>query len=964
MTFEDHHSAFLILGSLAVRNANNETIHIQRLKHRQLLAALLLRANTPTPVEHLIEALWDDAPPPSAEQNIKTYIHALRKLLSPGDPRSAPIETQTNAYLITAGPEDLDLLAFQERLQQGRQASWHNEPQTAYHYFTQALGLWRGETLSNAKGSRPLNDAATRLTQEHLALLEETAEIGLSLARYDEVVSALRAPATTYPSRERLWGQLMLGLYGTGDRPAALEAYQRLRKALREETGLDPSQPIQDLHQRILTSSNLPDPTSRPGSAHLTQTSRSTPVPRQLPRDPTDFVGRVEELVQLRALLCPWDGSRPHHVIAITGPPGAGKSTLAIRAAHQARNHFPGGHLYANLYGATPGIKQLEPLDVLGRFLRDLGTPPYAIPTNLDEATSLWRSLLDGKNVLIVLDDATDPAQVRPLLSVPRGNTVLVTSRSTFVLVDDCVHVQIGRMRRVEASAMLAKLAGAERIAANTWATTRLIELCGSLPLAVGIAGARLASRPQWDVADLVERLQDERRRLHELEMGDLAVRSSLAVSYDLLAASDHPLDRTAARALRALGVLQVADVTSHIVAALLDAPADMAERAMERLVDAHLAETNETGRYRLHDLIRLFASEQAVRQQTQEARNAALDRALSCYVATTRLAVKLAGYPRTVLTEVDINANPIPLASKEEAHQWLDREQANLLAAASQAMAAPEQQTARLGVALTCSLFWHLHHANLHMHILSSSRQCLTVGQRLDDRGIQANAHSHMARALSLAHRSEEAMPHLHKQLALCRELSDLHGEQRALGALARDYLELNQYEEAITCAEAQWKAAKAIGHKSGEHFAATVIGAAYRGLRQFDRALAVLGEALDQTRRDGNVYQETSVRENLGEVHLDLGDPASAKTWYETALACADAAKVSVAEPYLLLGLARSCRLLGQIDQAATYLARSITTARATGNEALRKQLAEEEDLLSARGEPMAALGEVMTP
>ncbi|WP_371779547.1 AfsR/SARP family transcriptional regulator [Streptosporangium subroseum] len=949
---------FLILGSLTVRNAKHETIHIQRLKHRQLLATLLLRANTPTSIEHLMESLWDGAPPPSAERNIKTYVHTLRKLLSPDDLRSTPIETQADGYLIAIEPEDLDLLTFQAHVRQGRQASRVRDLDTAYHYFEQALGLWRGEALLNSRGSRSLDDAAAHLSAEHLASLEELSEIRLGLGRYAEAASGLRAAALANPTHERLWAQLMLSLYGAGDRAAALRAYQRFRKVVAEETGLEPCQPIQDLHQRILASGSVFDLRLPAKSIHLVEAAPCDPIPHQLPRDPADFVGRGDELVQLRSLLSPPNGRLPHHVVAITGPPGSGKSTLAVRTAHLVRDRFPGGQLYANLHGATPGIRRLEPLEVLGRFLRALGVAPHTVPSDVDEAAALWRSLLDGRDVLVVLDDVVDLAQVRPLLSVPKGSTILLTSRQTFALVDNCVHVRISRMSQTEATTMLARLAGAERVARDVRATTRLVGLCGNLPLAVGIAGARLANRPQWEVADLVERLEDERRRLHELEAGDLAVSSSLAVSYDLFLGGAHPLDRTAAHALCALGVLQVPDVTSHVIGALLDVPVDMAERAMERLVDGHLAEVDETGRYRLHDLIRLFAGEQAVRQQTRAVRGATLNRALSSYVATTRLAVKLSGYRRPAPTEVDLSADPAPLTSGDEAREWLEQELANLLSAASQAMAAPEERTARLGAALALSLFWHLQRSGLPSRLLAINRQVLGVGQRLGDRNVQAYAHGYMSMALSVTGHREEAMDHVLEELALFRELSDLHGEQIALGSLGEIYLLLGRYEEAIGYAEAQRRVAKTIGYRPGEHYAATTIGAAHHKLRQFDQALKVLGEALAQTREDGNLYQETAVHEKLGDIHLDLGDPASARICYETALTCAHVAKLSIAEPYMLLGLARSSRLLGEFDQAAAYLARSVATARATGTEELKSGLAEEEAVLAAHGRPITAL------
>ncbi|MEU6738658.1 AfsR/SARP family transcriptional regulator [Streptosporangium sandarakinum] len=957
-----------MLGGLEVRSDRGQIIPIPRLKQRQLLVALLLKANTPASFEYLTDALWGDDPPASAEQNLKTYVHTLRRLLSPDAPRSAPIETQANTYLVTLGEDDLDLLAFREHVRRGRRATQDHRAEAAHHHYQRALDLWRGDPFTNARGTRVLNDAAAGLGEERLAALEEFSEIRLSLERYAEAVPDLRAAAGANPTRERLWGQLMLALHGAGDRAAALHAYERLAKAVMERTGLEPSPTLRDLHRRIISSTEVTRPAS-PGaerSTGISVTAGTVPVPHQLPRDPGGFVGRAEELVRLRSLLSPWDGGRPHHVVAITGPPGAGKSALAIRAAHAVRDHFPDGQLYANLHGATPGLRPLEPLEVLGRFLRALGVAPQAVPTDVDEAAALWRSLLDGRNVLVVLDDAVDLPQVRPLLSVPEGNTVLVNSRRTFALVDDCVHVPIGRLRQVEATAMLAKLTGAERTGRDPEATTRLVELCGGLPLAVAVAGARLANRPRWEVADLVERLQDERRRLRELEAGDIAVRSSLGVSYDLLTGSADHLDREAARALRALGVLRVPDVTPHVVGALLDVPADEAERALERLADGHLVEADGAGRYRLHDLVRLFASEQAAQQDTPADRTAALHRALSFYIMTAVLAIKLA-IPHAKMDVTIAGASPLSLISAEEAHEWLECEQPSLLAVASQAMTT-EERTARLGVELVSPLSWHLHYAGFPMHVLEISRQSLDVGRRLDDAAIQAVAHRFIGFALSLVARYEEAIVHVEEQLVFSRKLGDPHDEQRALGALAMIYRALGRDEETIRYSEEQRKVARQIGYEPGEYFALTQIGWAHRFRRRFDQAMSTLDTALQRIRRHGgDLYQEAAVHEVFGEVHLDLGDPASAKASYESALRCARAAKAYVAEPYMLVGLARSSRLLGEFDQAADYLARSAATARAMGaDEDLSKRLAEEEAALrEARGEEAAPVRRgVMTP
>ncbi|MFB9880027.1 BTAD domain-containing putative transcriptional regulator [Planobispora siamensis] len=949
---------FSILGNLAVRRTDGDAVPLARLKHRQLLALLLLRAGTPVSADDLTKALWDGSPPASAGQNLKTYVHTLRKLLSPGEPRSTPIETRGSGYLLAVRPDELDLLVFRDLVRRGRQATRTDDGEAACNHFENALDLWRGEALQDARGTLLLDEAANRLCEERLEVVEELSELQFGMGRHVEAVSRLRTEADAHPLRERLWERLMLGLHLSGDRNAALRAYQRLRKALVAETGLEPCEAIQELHQRILTSgSPAPDP-SASGSTVPDPAGSSSPggavPPRQLPRDLTGFVGRTEELVRLRSLLAPSDGGRPHHVVAITGAPGSGKSALAVRAAHAVAGAFPDGQLYANLHGATPGIRRLDPLDVLGRFLRDLGTPPQAVPDDLDQAAAMWRSHLDGRRILVVLDDAANMAQIRPLLSVPEGNAILATSRENFALVDDCVRVRIGRMHRAEASAMFAKLVGAERAAVDGEATGRLIDLCGRLPLAVGVAGARLANRPGWTVADLVERLEDEGRRLRELEVGDVAVRSSLAVSYDLLSGGAS-LDRTAARALCLIGLLEVADVTPYVVAAMLDGPADLAERALERLVDAHLAECDEPGRYRLHDLVRLFARERAAIEQADE-QAVALARVLDLYAATARHAAELSGYPRTPFPSIDPAVSPVPLTSDEQARIWWEREQVNLLSASSQGMSAADERVVRRGAALAIGIYWNLLYGGYGSHILSTSRRALEAAERLKDPHIAVNAYNHIGVAFSLKDDFRQALVHFERQLSIARETSDMHAQQRALGSIAKMHFELGDYETAIDYARAQQTLAKEIGYAGGEYYALTVIGEAHHRLGRLDEAMTILEQALDQVRGQGDTYYETAFLNHLGLVSLDMENPELAMTYLTDALALARKVKLVIAEPHLFLALARATRLLGEFDQAALYVVRSLETARAVENRDLERQALEEERAVLAAREATA--------
>lgn len=389
----------------------------------------------------------------------------------------------------------------------------------------------------------------------------------------------------------------MLALYRSGRQADALDTYLDVKRLLAERLGVDPGEALRERYELILRADPSLDlaqrETTDPARSETTADGAQSRPPRQLPRAATGFVGRVEELVRLRSLLTPWDGSVPQSVVAITGAPGTGKSALAVQAAHTAAHAFPDGQLYVNLLGATPGVERLEPIGVLGRLLRALGLEGKAVPTEEDEAAAVLRDRLDGRRTLILLDDASGPEQVRSLLDLPSGNTVLITSRESFAVADDCVRLVLRRMRRSEGVTVLSKLVGAERISDDPAAASHLVELCGGLPLALRLAAARLGERPDWSVRDLGGRLEDRRRTLHELESGQIAVRSSLELSYEGLARGG-ALDRLAARTLCHLGVLHVASVTADVVAALVGEPADAAERALDRLARAHLLETGE----------------------------------------------------------------------------------------------------------------------------------------------------------------------------------------------------------------------------------------------------------------------------------------------------------------------------------------------------------------------------------
>jgi DNA-binding SARP family transcriptional activator len=924
---------FSLLGSLRVHRPKGEPVLITRLKHRQLLAKLLLDPGMPVSGDRLVEALWDGNPPPSGMRNVKTYVWTLRRILCHGDQWHGVIQTVGDGYLIAVEPDGLDVSMFRHRSLQGGRQLGEGDFRSALDHFDHALRLWRGEALQDARGSRVLEHAAALLAEERLTALEGLSDARLALGLHAEAVADLRSAMTEHPLRERLCHRLMLALHGAGERAAALRAYQELKAEVVDDLGGTLGSPIQELYERIAKAGPLTAETTANAAVRSTarvSTSAQVPKLRQLPHDPTGFAGRTQELEHLSSLIGDPDGHAAVPAVAITGPPGAGKSALALRTAHLVSEWYPDGQLYANLRGSTPGFPRLNPVDTLGRFLRALGVAAENVPTDVDEASSMWRTHLAGRRVLVLLDDAADPDQVQPVLSVPSGNMIVVTSRETFAQVDDCAQLRLGVMKPHDAISMLVRLVGRDRVTADSEATLRLVELCGGLPLATRIAAARLVSRPGWNVADLVSRLADERQRLCELEVGHLAVRANFSGSYELLASSDRLLDRTAAGALRLMGLVDVPDMTWNVVMALLDSSPCQARRVLERLVDANLIESSGSGRYQLHDLIRLFAKELAVREETPEARVNAIERVVSLYLATVQRAVRMLDLHRVQPSTPDVDAVPLPLDDRDVAYDWLESERANLLAAASQAMSEQRESATRLGLGLVFALHWYLLRSDGVSEMLTINRQALGASHRLNDHILRIQAHDGISIALSTLNRDIEAVDHLAEQLALCREVDDRFGEMRTLGNFARTCIEIGHPAEGMLLAKAQLLIAKDIDSEVGQRFALMMFGMAHRVLGHSDLAMDSLQEALSRTQAVGDRYQEVNVLISLGRLYLDLNDPAGAKLCFLEVLTSDRTVRYLPNELECLFYLARACDLLGERDDALRYLDEAVAMAR----------------------------------
>ncbi|NJP89272.1 SARP family transcriptional regulator [Nonomuraea sp. FMUSA5-5] len=562
-------------------------------KHRALLAALLLSAGERVPVERLLSAVWDDRPPASAESVLRVYVSALRK--SVGGIRTVP-----GGYLLDVERDDVDCHRFERLVAAARQEREAGRVAEAADGFRAALGLWRGQSaLADVESSVLRRAYGVPLEELRLTALEERVELDLRLGRGAEVVGELRALVAAHPLRERAWVRLIEALHQAGRRSEALDAYQDVRRTLVEELGLEPGAELVAAHQHVLNDiGSLPggslDVVSAAGvigglAGGVGAQGAVGPV-NELPPDISDFAGRRAVLGWI-ARMAAERVPAPVHLV-LHGPPGCGKSAVAVHAATTLgqRDGLPYDRLYAVLGARPPGA-------VLEDLLRSLGCPDGAVPAALDERVRLYRSITARRRLLVVLDDAADESQVRPLLPTGPGSLTLVTSRSPLAGLEAARAYELGLLDEDEAVALLGGVAGHDRVGAEPEAAARIVRLCGYLPLALRIAGSRLARKRGWTLGHLAGRLSDERRRLDELSAGDLAVRGSLALGYRGLPAQER-------RLLRRLGALSAPDFAPWVLGADL-----------EPLVEAGLLQSrglDEAGqeRYGWHDLTRLYAAE------------------------------------------------------------------------------------------------------------------------------------------------------------------------------------------------------------------------------------------------------------------------------------------------------------------------------------------------------------------
>jgi DNA-binding SARP family transcriptional activator/tetratricopeptide (TPR) repeat protein/transcriptional regulator with XRE-family HTH domain len=866
-----------ILGPLTVWR-DGSPVALGGTRQRAVLGALALHHADGLHRDALVDLLWGEDPPPSAIAIVHSQISHLRRLLEPDRP------TRGGRILVSEGaqyclhPRVLsDADEFAARVEQAEAVASAGDLTSACAAYAAALDLWRGEVLADLEVLRA-HPAAVELGWRWASVITAYAEVALTAGSADRVVRPLRGLTVREPLNEKAHALLVRSLTATGQRAAALDLFERTRRRLVEELGASPGPELADAHLRALRET-APATPGASGSAAAAGGARDRPGRSALPQVTPYFAGRSAELGALTAMTDQGTQARGAVVtVAIDGTAGVGKTTLAVQWAHQMADRFPDGQLYVNLRGYGPVGTPLDPAKAIRLLLEDLGIVPERIPVGLDERIGLYRRLLASQRMAIVLDNAHDPDQVRPLLPGSPGCLAVVTSRRQLTglsVADGAYLLSLDLFSEQDARELLERRLGAGRICAETEAVSEVIRLCGYLPLSLSIAAARAAARPAQPLAAQAAKLRNAHTRLDGLSTGDVTTdpRAVFSWSYQQVSA-------TAAQLFRLIGVHPGPDFTAAAAASLAGIPQNQARQTLAELAQAHLLAEPIPGRHACHDLLRDYAGEQALVHETQETRRAAIRRLLDFYLHTTFAASRLLHPYRDLITieEPLPLVTPEVLADRQQALEWFRAERPVLLAAIETAASEGLDRHAwQLSWTMATFLTWQGHWQEL----VRSQQTALAAARRLGDRSAQATALHYVGQTQYRLGLAEAADVHQHEALELGRQLDNGIIQGRALLELARIADRQDRRRDAVTYAERSlphFQAAKSPSWTAD----ALNTAAWYRSqLGDHLEALAYCEKALAAQRELGNLIGEAATLDSLGYIHHQLGH-------YDQAIAC----------------------------------------------------------------------------
>ncbi|MEU7903543.1 BTAD domain-containing putative transcriptional regulator [Actinoplanes sp. NPDC049118] len=913
-------------------------------QQQAMIAVLLLRPGGTATAADLVEALWGEEPPHAALTTLRTYAWRWRKILEVDRAAPAVLISLGDGYRLTVAESAVDALAVEALAARADRARAGGDLAGARDLMNEALEQWYGEPLAGLPGPFAQRQRQ-RLGELRLSLLEERIDLDIDLGRAARCVPELTMLTAEEPLRERPHGLLMRALYASGRQADAYAVFRTVRELLVDELGVEPGPELTALHRRMLdgdlgpgpsavASPAGPPPVALPPPADPTGAGRGEPAappplprPAQLPPEPGDTTGRAALATKLCAALT----ATPRRTLAVAtvaGMGGMGKTTLALHVAHRVQDAFPDGQLYADLRGsdAVPAGPEL----ILAGFLTALGVAPETLPDGLEARSALFRSLVDRRRLLILLDDARSVAQVRPLLPGTAGCAVLVTGRGRMSGLPAAVQADLEVFHPAEAVELVGRVIGAERVAAERDAAHDLVQACGFLPLAVRIVAARLAARPGWSVATLGRRLADERRRIDELRIGDLAVQAAFELSYRQLTAEQ-------ARAFTVMSIVDMPDLTVGAAAVLLDRAADHTEDLLEALVDVALLGSTAPGRYRYHDLLRSFARrtcETAHPGEMPGARRRLLDFLLATACAAFQHAV-----PGDPVGQAlgPVRGTGLEFPDLAAARRWAAAEWANVIALVGQvartagAGAAADVRTA-IDLLIALSPF---EPDPRHGRSTGAARALVEAAERIGDLRAGGRARFLCGHIALAATRLDEAEEQAGRAVAACRAADDPVVLRQALNDLGLITQLLGRYAEAAGYFDEAIVLARRLGHRSGEVF--TTVNAAMARVRsgRADEAVPICHGVLALLTELDDDAATAYARYALGLALYALHRYQEAADWFTECLALCTTAGLSRRESHARYRLADTLRVLGQPERAVAEAGRALRLCEETGDQ-----------------------------
>ncbi|MEU5313814.1 BTAD domain-containing putative transcriptional regulator [Streptomyces sp. NPDC021562] len=907
---------FSILGSLECWDGD-ERVHVGGPVNERVLVTLLLEPQRVLPVHRLIEAVWDQDAPATAAHQVRKAVAELRQRIPDG---RTLIATDGPGYRAAVTLEQLDLLQFTDALQRARDHIAAGRTTEATALLRTALALWRGPVLSGSGGA-VVDAASASLEERRTTAVEQLFELRLEAGESAALIAEIREAIRDNPLREPLRGHLMLALYRSGRQAEALEEYGTIRAVLDEELGIQPGTSLRELHQAILRndpSLNGPAPTDP--AAPAVSGGRST-----LPYDLRDFTGREEELHKLLGFVEDADGSGPL-IVAIDGMGGSGKTSLAVRAAHRLAERYPDAQLHLDLRGYTPDEEPLTPAAAAEALLRMLGVPGERIPDDPQGRIALWRATMIKHRMILLLDNVVDESQVRPLLASPTSTIVLVTSRALLVDLDAAHSISLGTMAPPDSVALIVSIIGERRAQAEPEAVAELADLSGHLPLALRIAAARLRKRPRWSVRYLVDRLRDDTHRLAELSAGERSVEVTLRLSYE-------GLDAGYRKSFRLLGQYPGAELDVYTAAALLDLGLRDAEDVLEYLLDMHLVQQHEPGRYAFHDLVRSFAHMLSRTRHSggtgefSEEAAGAVRRLMEYSLTASDVACDLLFPGRVRMARPTPSFRPelTPLRTPEAARDWFEREQDSLLAAIALAF---RRNLDREVALLAANVVFHLDLRGRLDEFLALCHTAVAAARRLGEADLLRLSLSNLAVACWKRGRFEDGIAAAVEAHELAVELGDRRGQAKDTGVLGLLLATTGRFDEALSRLEQSIALKRELGAERAEAESLSNISAVHMERGDFQEAVRTATRSVHLARKIGALEKELVGLGDLAQAQLAMGDAEAAARTLGTARDRMPAVVAPAERALLLILSAEAEGRLGHRHQVLHWVEEALAT------------------------------------